>query len=442
MLKKLESRPEGETTDRPRTRSMPLVIVRAVAQFAIMIGILGGAVYAMNWLIATTPERPRRPPFTTVYPIDAAEVRLADHRPTIRVFGQAVAARVVDLKALVGGEITWVNPAVRAGARIAKGDKLLEIDRFDYEIALSEAQTNLAQTRAAVAEIDAKLVSERDQLAIAREQLELAEKDLERAEALAESGSVTPKFVEDRMLIVIQRKQAVNQRENNILVAEAQKAQQMVAIERLGWKVKQAERKLDDTVLRAPFDSIVRSTTAELGKTVTSSETLFSIYSADSLEARFTLTDAQYGRIVTDSDPLIGRPVSAIWTIGGTDHSFDGEVARVGSDIVSDRGGVEIFAALTTPETSVRMRPGAFLEISVTDRHYPGSARLPESAIYDSDTAYAVVDGKLEARTVRVLAYDGDHVIIDGEIADGDMIMTTRLSEVGDGLAVSVESGS
>ncbi|MEZ5810195.1 MAG: HlyD family efflux transporter periplasmic adaptor subunit [Rhizobiaceae bacterium] len=439
MLKKLELQPETATTDR---RPLPLAVVRAIAQFAIMVCILGASVYAMNWLVATTPERPRRPPFTTVYPIDAAEVRLADHRPTIRVFGQAVAARAVDLKALVGGEIIWVNPAVRAGARIAEGDKLLEIDRFDYEIALSEAQTNLAQTKAAVAEIDAKLATERDQLEIASEQLQLAEKDLERAQALAETGSVTQKFVEDRMLIVIQRRQAVNQRENNILVAEAQKAQQMVAIERLGWKVKQAERKLKDTVLRAPFDSVVRSTTAELGKTVSSSETLFAIYSADNLEARFTLTDAQYGRIVTDSDPLIGRLVSAIWTIGDVDHTFEGNVARVGSDIVSDRGGVEIFAALTTPETGVRMRPGAFLEISVTDRHYPNSARLPESAVYDSKTAYAVVDGKLEPRAVRVLAYDGAHVIIDGDIADGDMIMTTRLSEVGAGLAVSMESGS
>lgn len=440
MLKKLEPELQSDV-EQPLRRSRLAVYVRALAQLATMVAVLAGSVYAMNWLVATAPEKPKRPPFRTVYSIAASEVNLADHRPTIRVFGQATAARSVDLKALVSGEIVAVNPAVRAGASIAEGEKLLEIDRFDYEIALSEAETNLAQTKATVAEIDARLASERDQLEIAREQLVLAERDLERAKSLEQSGSVTAKFVEDRMLVVIQRRQAVNQRENNILVADAQKAQQLSALERLGWKIKQAQRKLDDTVLRAPFDSVVRSTTAEVGKTVNTNEVLFSIYSANSLEARFTVTDAQYGRLATDTDPLVGRPIAALWTVGGVDHKFSGKVVRIGSDIVSDRGGVEIFASLEPKDSGVRMRPGAFLEISVTDRLYPDAIVLPESAVYDSNTVYAVVDDALEPRAVRVLAYDGQNVIVDGAVNDGDVIMTTRLSEVGAGLAVAVDPG-
>lgn len=441
MLKKLEPELQTDNEHQP-ARSKLTVLARAIAQIVVMIAVLAGSVYAMNWLVATAPEKPKHPPFRTIYSIAAQTVELADNRPTIRVFGQATAARSVELKALVGGEIVAVNASVRAGARIGVGDKLLEIDPFDYQVALSEAQANLAQTKAAIAEIDARLTSERDQLAIAREQLKLAEKDLERAKSLEGSGSVTTKFVEDRMLIVIQRRQSVNLRENNILVAEAQKVQQVTVLERQGWKIKQAERKLNDTVLRAPFDSVVRSTSAEVGKTVSTNEVLFSIYSADSLEARFTVTDAQYGRIVTDTDPLIGRPISAIWAIGGKDHVFSGEVVRIGSDIVSDRGGVEIFATLETPKSVLTMRPGAFLEISVSDRSYKESASLPESAVYDSNTVYAVVDGKLEPRSVSILAYDGQNVIVDGDISGGDVIMTTRLSEVGAGLSVAVDTGS
>ena len=441
MLKKLD--PDIRADNEPQQQRSRIVLIgRGIIQFVAMMAVLAGSVYAMNWLIATTPEKPKRPPFRTVYSIATQSITLSDHQPAIRVFGQATAERSVELKALVGGEIIAVNPAVRAGARIGKGDMLLEIDRFDYEVALSEARTNLAQTNAAVAEIEARLVTERDQLDIAREQLVLAEKDFERAKSLESSGSVTAKIVEDRMLIVIQRRQAVNQRENNILVAEAQKTQQIAALDRLDWKIRQAERKLDDTILYAPFDSVVRSTGAEVGKTVSTNEVLFSIYSADGLEARFTVTDAQYGRIGADAEPLIGRPVSAIWTTGGTDHVFAGKVVRIGSDIVSDRGGVEVFASLETPETGMRMRPGAFLEITVADRIYRDSAALPESAVYDSNTVYAVVDGKLEPRSVNILAYDGQNVIISGDVRDGDTIMTTRLSEIAPGLAVSVNTGN
>ena len=440
MLKKLEPALQETSNTRPGYSRLTAA-VRAVAQLIIMVAVLAGSAYAMQWLVATAPEKPKRPPFRTVYAISATSVALVDHRPSIRVYGHATAARSVDLKALVSGEIVDVNPAVRAGAVVSEGDKLLAIDRFDYEIALSEAKTNLAQTKAAVAEIDARLASERDQLSIAREQLSLAERDLDRARSLEASGSVTAKFVEDRMLIVIQRRQAVNQRENNIPVVEAQKAQQLSALERLGWKIKQAERRLEDTVLRAPFDGVVRSTSAEHGKTVSTNEVLFSIYSAGNLEARFTVTDAQYGRIAADSQPLIGRPIRAIWSIGGIDHIFPGEVVRIGSDIVSDRGGVEIFANLIASRSGLKLRPGAFLEIIVTDRVYPNSAKLPESAVYGSNTVYAVVDGVIEPRKIRVLAYDGKNVIVDGNVVDGDVVMTTRLSEVGAGLAVSVESG-
>ncbi len=440
MLKKLE--PDIQTPAAEQSqRSRLVVFVRAIAQFVIMVAVLAGSVFAMNWLIATAPEKPKRPPFRTVYAINADTISLSDHRPQIRAFGYAAAARSVDLRALVSGEIVSVNPLVRAGASLKKGDELLSIDRFDYEIALSEAETNLAQTKAAVAEIDARLASEQDQLEIAHEQQILAEKDYERAKSLAVSGSVTEKFVEDRMLILIQRRQAVSQRENNILVAEAQKEQQLTALERLGWKIKQANRKLNDTVLRVPFDSVVRTSTAELGKTVNTNEVLVSLYSADSLEARFTVTDGQYGRIASDADPLIGRSVKAIWSVGGEEHEFDGHVVRIGSDIASDRGGVEIFAGLDADETGLKMRPGAFLEIWLADRLYANSVKLPESAIYGSDKVYAVVDGELEARSINVRAYDGQDVIVDGDIATGDVIMTTRLSEVGDGLAVSVNSG-
>ncbi|MBL6430726.1 MAG: hypothetical protein HPM95_04120 [Alphaproteobacteria bacterium] len=52
----------------------------------------------------------------------------------------------------------------------------------------------------------------------ALEQLAFAERDLDRASQLRESGAVTERTVDERSLIVSQRKQAVDQRRNALAV--------------------------------------------------------------------------------------------------------------------------------------------------------------------------------------------------------------------------------
>jgi hypothetical protein len=56
---------------------------------------------------------------------------------------------------------------------------------------------------------------------------------------------LTDKQVDDRRLIVSQREQAVSQRRNNILIAEAQRTQQEANAERLEWKLREAQRRLE-----------------------------------------------------------------------------------------------------------------------------------------------------------------------------------------------------
>lgn len=439
MLKSVEP-DTGTITDTARPAGRWRGVGRGALQFLLMIAVLTGSVIAMNRLIETRPEKSGRPAFRTVYPIEAQTVELADQRPSINVFGQVVAARSVELRSLVAGEIIAVNDDAKAGARVEEGALLVEIDPFNYQGALVEARSNLEQTEAAISEIEARLVAERDQKAASEEQLELARSDLQRATSLRKSGSITQKQLDDRALLVSQREQAVNQRENNLRIEQARLSQQRAAAQRLGWKVTQAERNLKDTRLTAPFSGIVRSETAEIGRMVNSNDVVLSLYADRDLEARFTLTDAQYGRVATDEDPLIGRRIEAVWTVGGIDYAYSGEVVRIAAEIVSDRGGVEIYARLDESDGPVQLRPGAFLEISVPDRKYVAAARLPETALYDSSEVYLVIDEALQSRRVTVAAYDGNDIIVTSGLEDGDRVMVTRLSKVSNGLPVRINT--
>ena len=135
----------------------------------------------------------------------------------------------------------------------------------------------------------------------ALEQLAFAERDLDRASQLRESGAVTERTVDERSLIVSQRKQAVEQRRNALAVERARVEQQQAAIERLEWRLAQAEKNLSDTVLKAPFDAVVREENAAVGRLVNVNDVIAALYDRNALEVRLTLSDNQYGRILSDT---------------------------------------------------------------------------------------------------------------------------------------------
>ena len=428
-------------------RSLFVTFFRAIFQIILMAAVLVGAYIMMERLAASREEPQKRPFRQTAYTVETLTVERTDHRPSVLVYGQVETSRNVDLRALVSGEIINVNPNLSAGARIEKGELLVEIDRFSYEGAIIEAKANLTQVSGAIREIDARLASESEQLTSAEEQLELASADLTRAQSLVRSGTLTKKQADDRTLIVSQRKQSVNQRRNNILIAEAQKEQQMANSERLNWKLREAERRLENTKLFAPFSGIISASNAEPGRSVGTNDVLASIYDDAALEVRFTLTNAQYGRMALDSDPLIGRLVDINWTIGSIAYAYQGKIDRIGATVVADRGGVEVVAVVDPADHAVQIRPGAFVEINVPDRLYKDAIKVPETAIYDQSHVFVAEKGQLAQRDIEILAFDGDSAIITSSpdasnldasnlIANGDLLLITRLTEAAEGVRV------
>ena len=445
MLKSIEteagSSGEAEAGARPGgAPARPVAtIARAVLQTAFAGGILAGAVFAYFHLVETRESIPSRPPREQVYVVRTVPAVISDERPMLSLYGEVMAARTVDLRALVAGKVVKVSDNLQAGAAVDAGDNLVEIDRFAYEGAVVEAKANLAEARAKLIEAEGGLELERANVDFAREQLAFAERDLERGRQLLERGSATERTIDDRGLIVSQRRQQLDQRRSALAVQEARVEQQKAAIERLEWKLQEAEQALADTALKAPFDAVVRSEAAEVGRLVNVNDVIAVLYDRNALEARFTLSDNQYGRLLGESGTLFGRKVEVVWTIGNEPVSYPAEVVRVGADVASERGGVDVYARIARAGAEVPLRPGAFVELKVPDKLYRGVARLPETALYGGKHIYAVIDDRLNRRDVDVIAYDGSDVIVRGEIADGETVLATQISEVGNGLLVREE---
>ena len=424
---------------RPQKRGHLWLAAKTLVSTVLALAIVAGAVTIMQRLMASQPQMPQRPAVEREVPVLTQTVALTTHSPAITVYGEIVTGRVVDLRALVGGEITAVHPDLEAGRRIEEGAALVEIDRFAYEGAVIEAQANLAEARAGTAESEARSALERDQLARAIEQVDLAERDLERARQLAERGSLTERDLETRQLTLSQRQQAVEQRQANLRIEEARLDQQRAAIDRLEWRLAQARRDLERTTLTAPFAGVIRSESVEIGRLVSVNDVVATIYDDSAFNVRFTLSDSQFGRLAGEDEPLVGRPLTVTWSTGGQDIELNGTIDRLDADITAASGGVALFGRLDVDEATVNLRPGAFVSVSLSDRAFENTMRIPETALYNTDHIFIVVDDRLLRQAVELVAWDGDHALVrpvEGADLDGAEVVTSRLTDAGDGIAI------
>lgn len=421
----------------PPSTSAHVVALRIATKALLPLAIIAGGYFGYLHLVASRPETPVQPKKELAFTVRSVEARAGSYQPTLKLFGSTVAGRQVDIRALVSGQIIETGEHLREGGQIEAGALLLKIDPIDYRTGLAELRAQLAETRAKITEFESSLEAGRQSLAYARDQLKLAQTDLERAEPLVRRGAVSARTVDDRRQILLQRQQAADEIENNLEVWRARIAQQQAAAIRLETAIERAERRLAETELRAPFSAYVTEVGAQVGRMVGVNDKVATLIDRDWIEARFNLTDEQFGRIVAKEGALTGREVIVRWVLGRNTFSYPAVIERIGARISSATGGVEVFARIKTPNEPVPLHPGAFVEIEVPDITYEEVFRLPSTAVFGGDTVYVIQEGRIYGRQIRVVGGIEKDLLVEGALQDGDRVMATRISTPGDGVKVT-----
>lgn len=420
----------------PRKKRKRVSIFSVGWRLLVALLILGGGGYIAFDMVTNRPEPPERQARERSFTVAVTSPQFGTFSPHLQAFGEIVAGRTIEIRAQVSGEVLEISPNLQAGGQVAAGELIARIDSFNYDGAVRDAQAALADARLQLVVAEEQLRLEEINLEVAQTQLELGRRDLERAQALLSSGNVTEKTIEDRELLVSQRAQTVAQRQSSANVQQSAIDRQAEAIIRAEWTLEQAERALENTSLIAPFDGVVMNANISLGRIVSNNEVIAQLYEQQALEARFTMSDQEYGQLL--SDGLIGRPVIAIWNIDPNPLEVSGEINRVGAQVDAALGGVEVFARLQG-EGTTNLRPGTFVEMRIDGRAYENALRLPETAIYENNHLYVVTDRRMSRVDVELLARDGSNAIIRADLQPTDRVITTRVAQAGDGLLVAIE---
>lgn len=372
-------------------------LVRAVFRRPLFIVLV--TVVAIALMVVTRPKLKPVDLEERVWPVEVVTVKSSDHQPDLKLFGEVVAGRRSEMRALVPGTIVEVGPGFREGAAVSAGDLLVQIDPFDY-------QNNLAEQTALLKEAEGNLKIKR--------------RDLKRIRDLFAENNVSEQSLDDAMLAVEQQESMLEQR-------------------RIG--LERARRALSDARLTAPYDGVVSGVSVDLGKRLSVSDKVADIIDTERLEARFSLSNAQFGRIIDKRADVAGRVVEVNWEVGERTLTYQATVQRVGAEIDSTTGGVVLYATIE-PEAKALLRPGAFVWIQMPDKTYTDVYRVPDSAMYGEDLVYVVRDQRMEAHKIEVLGYAGDDILFrsagEPAIVDGDKVVITQIREGGAGIKVEI----
>lgn len=342
------------------------------------------------------------PPLVRVMRVEPRDLELV-------VRSQGTVAPLIEstIVAEIAGRVDWTSPAFAEGGFFDRGDPLVRIDRRDYELAVSQAEAQVAQARV-------------------RLQLEEAEAELAREEwrQLGEGEA------------------------NPLALREPQLAEAQAAVLAAGAALEKAQLDLERTTIRAPFDGRVRSKQVDIGQFVNRGTPVAAVYSTDSAEIRLPVPKDELRFVGLDpsyrlSEAGTSPSVQLRAEIGGKSTNWEGTIVRTGSEFDRRSRMLPLFARVEDPLRRHRaaagepLPMGLFVDAFIDGIEVEGVFVLPRSALRGGSEVLIVdEEDRLRFRPVEVLRTERDRVIVDRGLSPGERVCISQIETVVDGMPV------
>ncbi len=369
-------------------------------QIFLPIGVLviaGGLFVALSAM----KKPPQQKQQETVAPlVEVTPVRLTDVTMKVNSYGEVMAQEQTELVAQVSGQVVSISEHFVKGGFVKEGDVLVRIDPNDYEAALIEAQAGLAQAQSA--------------LEIEQAQAHVAKTEWQR--------------IKDNANAVIP---------SELYLRKPQLAEKLAKFKAAQAQVKRANRNLERTYIKAPYDALVTAKKVSLGSVVNSGNMLGQIDAISIAKVRLPVANHDLQYLV---DGGIGADVALTSEVAGKVRTWHGKIVR-NEGVVDKRSRMTYLVAyVDSPyEQSEPLRFGAYTNASITGKHVTNAAIVPSYLIRDDRIALIDDEIKLTFSSLEVIReQDGMSYVTHG-LDDGQQIITSALDYPTQGMQLRLD---
>ncbi len=354
-------------------------------------------------LLASAREAPERE--ERQYPgplVEAVAVATDGIRVVVRGNGTVQPKTAVQVVPQVSGKVVAVHDGLVPGGVVPAGEAILTVDPADFELAVQRAEAAVAQ---------------------ASVQLQL--EDAEAALARREWETMNPG--QDPPPLVVREPQ-VNRARAELKAARAELAGARLALER--------------TRVTLPFAIRVTTKNIDLGQFAVAGQQAAAVYATASMEVPVPLADEEleWFEVPPPGSAQGGARAEVSSEIGGRRVVWPARVVRTEGEVDRATRTVSVVVEVPRPvaaDAGVTLVPGTFVDVDILGRVLDGVVAVPRHALHGG-SVWIVEDGRLRIREVEVARRERDRVIVARGLADGDVVITSQLDVVTDGMKVRV----
>jgi len=354
----------------------------------IIISMLAGLVV----LIGCNPQEKEKVVQSKPRSVNVATVE--SHRLPIVV--NSVGRLVPNHEVVLSSQVSGIVQAYRVdtGDAVTANKMVVALDPTDYKLALSEARANLLSVKARYA---------------------AAKNSFVRAGELLPQKVITTEAYEK---------------------IEAEYKTTQAAVSQAEAAVDINQRRLDKTMIKAPFDGLVTSRLVEIGQNINIGDPVMAIADMQSMRVKIHVNEQDY--VYLDKDDAVTVLVEAY-----PDASFSGQVDRIGVKADPNTNTFEVEILLANP--NLVFKAGLTATVNITIDEIKDAIMVPQSCILfrkNRQEVFLVLDGdRVAVRDVKLGRADGSSVRIVKGLTPGDKLVTTGGQYLKDGDSV-LETGS
>lgn len=230
--------------------------------------------------------------------------------------------------------------------------------------------------------------------------------------------------------------------------AESEYASAAAALASATADLANAQRNLERTYIRLPYEGMVMSKEADLGQFVNPGTVLGVTFATDIAEVRLPLTDRDlaFVKLPTASDLANGTTIDAVDTTlmatqKGKTIEWSAKIVR-SEGVVDERSRVTYAVAQVSDPyrlhgNGVPLPIGTFVAAQIMGADVVDVIRIPRTALRGADQVLVVNDeNKIEIRTVDVLRADNQFAYVSSGVVAGERITTTAIEAPTNGMSV------
>ncbi|PVZ71820.1 efflux RND transporter periplasmic adaptor subunit [Pelagibaculum spongiae] len=277
--------------------------------------------------------------------VETIQVQAQTLQPYLIGYGRVQPKETWNARSEVSGRVIYRHPDLEPGKTLPADSLILKIDPVDYQLKLAQAKSDLQSSEAELSRILLNQKKLTLSIKLERNNLQLQQKELQRKQGLLEKNLVSQSLVDAEQQHVFSQQKKLLDIKNNLeqQPASIEIAKAKIAVSQS--RISQAQRLLDKTEVRLPFDARIAKVNAENFQLVSPSELMVVAHQVGTMQVPAEVSISQLRQftayikqleLLSPTTPDIQQlnlPAKVILHLGQQTFSWQGKVTSTGESI-------------------------------------------------------------------------------------------------------------